>query len=280
MENLKLITRHINKLGFIRVVDVSPRVIPTEFVDTLKCDYAIAEAARVSYSKGNRKVLDDASLIQYLYSHEHTSPFEMVTFKFHIKAPLFIVRQWQRHRMSSFNEISGRYSVIPESFWIPDTFRLQDLINRQSSDGVLSDSLNKEFVKKYSDITEKSYSLYKDSLEYGISREMARTILPQNMYTEFYWKIDLHNLLRFIKLRSAPNAQQEIREYSNQIKEIVKEYCPVTIKAYEKYTEKSIRFSVSELEIMMGLSSVSDIKSKSEQIEFNNKLTFLKSLKK
>jgi thymidylate synthase (FAD) len=136
MKVLKLAQRTIGKSGgFVRLVDISPRVIPTEYFDNgLLCDSAVVEAARVSYNSKKTKS-DDISLIKYLVKNAHTSPFEMVHFKFHIKAPIFVVRQWQRHRMSSYNEISGRYSVMEDSFWKPEHFKTQGTINKQGSDG-------------------------------------------------------------------------------------------------------------------------------------------------
>jgi thymidylate synthase (FAD) len=270
MKILNLIKKTINPHGFIKVIDISPRVIPEKYYDNLKCDYAITEAARVSYSNGTKKILDDESLIKYLYSHEHTTPFEMVTFKFHIKAPLFVVRQWQRHRCSTYNEISGRYSILPDSFWYPEVFRKQCNINKQGSVSVIN---NLELKQEYLKHTNESHKLYMKYLSMDVSREMARTILPLNIYTEFYWKIDLHNLLRFIRLRSDLHAQEEIRLYSNELKEIVKEYCPVTMEAFENFTLNSMKFSKEELLVLKTKSEPNKIiKSKSGIIEFNEKI--------
>lgn len=276
MNTLKLISRTIKPGGFIKVIDVCPRVIPSEFINNLKCDYSIVEAARVSYSKGTKKVSDDASLIKYLYSHEHTTPFEMVTFKFHIKAPLFVVRQWQRHRMSCFNEISGRYSVIENSFWYPEEFRKQAVINKQSSSDGIEYQINQDLLYEYKLVATECYNFYDKLLNSGVSREMARTILPLNTYTEFYWKIDLHNLLRFIKLRNDKHAQEEIRLYAYELKKIVKEYCPVTMDAFENFTEKSIKFSNEELKIITKEENIESLKSKSGKADFINKINKIK----
>jgi thymidylate synthase (FAD) len=196
----------------------------------------------------------------------------MVTFKFHIKAPLFVVRQWQRHRMSCFNEISGRYSVIDNSFWYPEEFRKQALINKQSSADKLETHFNKDLLYEYKLVNTECYNFYHKLLNLGVSREMARTILPLNTYTEFYWKIDLHNLLRFIKLRNDKHAQEEIRLYAQEIKEIVKEYCPVTIDAFENFTEKSIKFSNEELKVITKEENIDSLKSKSGKADFINKI--------
>jgi thymidylate synthase (FAD) len=271
MKVLPLISRVVNTSGFIKLVDVSPRVIPQEFIDNIKCDYAVAEAARVSYSAGTKKVSDDRSLINYLYSNEHTTPFEMVTFKFHIRAPIFVVRQWQRHRASTYNEISGRYSIIEESFWTPDKLRKQCLINHQGSHLFLQEAVSNNLIINWNKHIESSYRLYRHSINLGVSRELARTILPLSTYTEFYWKIDLHNLLRFIKLRSDSHAQEEIRVYSDKIKEIVKEYCPVSIEAFDN-SINSITFNNEEIEIIKGKQPVESIKSKSGKKNFEFKI--------
>lgn len=243
---LKLIEKKVGTTGFVKLIDVSPRFIPNDSIH-LKCDYAIVQAARVSYSSGTKQLKNDKSLIYYLYRNAHTSPFEMVEFKFHIKAPLFIVRQWQRHRMSSYNEISGRYSVLNESFWKPVSFREQSILNKQSSESNINENLNKKLLQDYDDHLKKSYSLYNNLLSNGVTREMARSVLPVSINTEFYWKIDLHNLLRFISLRSDYHAQQEIREYSDAIMEIIKEYCPVTTEAFEEYSKGGIKFNRQEV---------------------------------
>ena len=144
---LKLLEKTVGKNGFVRVVDVMPRITHSQ----LKCDEAIVQAARVSYSAGTKTKHSDSSLIKYLLRNNHTSPFEMVEFKFHIKAPIFITRQWQRHRMSSYNEISGRYSVLSETFWEPTEFRKQSLVNKQGSEDAIDGPLNWKLVNEYND---------------------------------------------------------------------------------------------------------------------------------
>ena len=163
--------------GFVKLVDVMPSIIPEEYSE-LHCDYAIVQAARVSYSGGTTQKNTDKGLIKYLLKNAHTTPFEMVQFKFHIKAPLFVIRQWQRHRMSSYNELSARYSVIEDSFWIPENFRVQDTLNKQSSHGSISDELNQKYLKLLTKHQADSYNLYQTMLDEGICREMARTVLP------------------------------------------------------------------------------------------------------
>jgi thymidylate synthase (FAD) len=260
----------IGKNGFVRLVDVMPRITTTE----LKCDQAIVQAARVSYLEGTKSKRTDSSLIKYLLRNNHTSPFEMVEFKFHIKAPVFVVRQWQRHRMSSYNEVSGRYSVLTDSFWEPEVFRQQSIVNKQGSEAPLDEPLNWTLVNEYSNHIRTTYKFYEYLLSKGVSREMARTVLPLSINTEFYWKIDLHNLLRFISLRSDLHAQKEIRDYSNAIKEIVGECCPVTLKAFEEYVTESVRFSKSEI-IALKTCNTDIIESKSGIEEFKKKIKLI-----
>lgn len=263
---LGLSERNVGNNGFVKLVDVMPRIIPEEYNELL-CDYAILQAARVSYA-GTTKKSSDKGLIKYLLKNAHTTPFEMVQFKFHIKAPLFVIRQWQRHRMSSYNELSARYSVIEDSFWVPEKLRTQSEVNKQSSDKDLENDL--EIIKMMTAHQESSYQLYQTLLKEGVSREMARTVLPVSINSEFYWKIDLHNLLRFIGLRSDCHAQFEIREYSNAIRDIIKEYCPITIEAYNEYILDSVRFSKSEINAIQ--SGTVPEGSKSTVQEFNEKI--------
>ena len=222
----------LNK-GFINLIDCMPRQIPNE-AKKLACDSAVVQAARVSYSLGLKDYESDKKLINYLYKNKHTSPFEMVKFKFHVKAPIFIARQWFRHRMSNYNEISGRYSVLEEELYIPNKIPSQSKINKQLSD---SNDLNKENSKiqdifnNYMIGSQTQYNLYKTLINEGVSREVARIGLPLNMYTEFYWSIDLHNLLNFLNLRNSNYAQYEIKEYAKAIENIITPLCPITMEA-------------------------------------------------
>lgn len=218
--------------GFVKLVDCMPRVIPKE-AKHLMCDHAIVQAARVSLGQGIKTHDKDISLIDFLVRHKHTSPFEMVKFKFHIKAPIFIQRQWIRHRTANVNEISGRYSVLSNDFYVPQKIYKQGQMNKQVSGEEIKCESTKIMYYDYLKNSRNQYDTYKKLIEMGVSREMARIALPLNMYTEFYWCIDLHNLLNFIRLRSAENAQFEIKEYSDTIKSIVKELCPNTMKSFE-----------------------------------------------
>lgn len=226
----------IGNAGFVKIVDVMPRVIP-EGCRTLMCDHAIVQAARVSLNEGIKTPEKDIKLIDFLIRHKHTSPFEMVRFKFHVKAPLFVQRQWIRHRMANVNEISGRYSVIEPEFYYPNEIYEQGKMNKQMSGDKIECKNTNELFQSYMKNSLKQYNMYKLLIEKGVSREIARIGLPQNMYTEFYWSIDLHNLLNFIRLRSAYNAQSEIKEYSDAMKDLITSLVPNTIKSYDKYNQ-------------------------------------------
>jgi thymidylate synthase (FAD) len=242
---MELKTKEIKVLnhGFVRLVDFMGN------------DDSIVQAARVSYGKGTKTVREDEALIRYLLRHEHTSPFEMVEFCFHCKMPIFIARQWVRHRTASINEYSGRYSEIKDEYYIPDEWRFQDKINKQGSNSLKD--LENEFynypeqaTKEYIKNIDSSFSLYKDLLSYNIGKEMARMNLPVASYTEWYWKIDLKNLLHFLKLRLDGHAQKEIQVYGEAIYEIIKQIVPVTCKAFEDYILNAVKFSSDESKII------------------------------
>jgi len=226
-------------LGFVKLVDCMPRYIPKS-CKHLMCDHAIVQAARVSFDQGIKTPEKDKNLIDFLIRHKHTSPFEMVKFKFHIKCPIFVQRQWIRHRTANVNEISGRYSVIKGEFYCPRTVYTQGKLNKQMSGDEIKDEHIKYKFEEYMTNSYKQYGLYRDLIKAGVSREIARIGLPQNMYTEFYWCIDLHNLLNFIRLRSAENAQTEIKEYSDAMKEIIIDLCPNTIESFDKYSNTTL----------------------------------------
>jgi thymidylate synthase (FAD) len=237
MDNvIDLSTKQINvgNAGFIKLVDCMPRVISQECKE-LMCDFAIVQAARVSLDQGTKNVEQDSKLIDFLIKNKHTSPFEMVKFKFHVKCPIFIQRQWIRHRMANVNEISGRYSILKPDFYIPEKICVQGEFNKQMSGEEIKNPDIIDLFKTYIETANQQYSTYNKLIDMGVSKEMARIGLPLNMYTEFYWCIDLHNLLNFMRLRSAPNAQPEIRQYSNAIKELIRDLCPHTINSFEKY---------------------------------------------
>ena len=236
----KLLYEHLPVLdhGFIRVIDY------------MGDDNAIVQAARVSYGKGTKMVSQDKGLINYLMRHRHTTPFEMCDIKFHIKLPIFIARQWIRHRTASVNEYSARYSILGNEFYIPEKSHLtpQSKINKQ---GRTVDELPPEVANRVLDILRgDATNCYKnyvgllnedeqgnviDESTTGIARELARMNLTLNHYTEWYWKINLHNLLHFLSLRADSHAQYEIRIYAEKMLEIVKDWVPHTYDAFEEY---------------------------------------------
>lgn len=262
--------------GFVRLVDF------------MGDDSAIVQAARVSYGKGTKSHSADRELIRYLMRHRHTSPFEMVEFKFHAKMPIFVARQWIRHRTANVNEYSGRYSEMKEEFYIPEMnqFRPQNKTNRQGREELpLPDEQAKEIYSKMQSTQNHLFEEYNSFLEADLARELARINLPLSTFTEWYWKIDLHNLLHFLKLRLDEHAQYEIRIYAEKIMELIKPIVPVTIEAFEDYILYSKSFSKQELQILKQMLAVNvpadklleenNIKGL-EAVEFKKKLDVFK----
>src|SRR5262249_38073318 len=207
--------------GFIALIDAMPRLVP----QGKTADAAIVQAARVSYGQGTKQVSEDRGLIRYLLRHRHTTPFEVVEFKFHIAMPISVARQWIQPRTANVNEYSARYSIVPDRFYRPtiDAVRKQSASNRQGGEetfnvegGELGEvKTAHEFLAFLSDC-EAQYARYIELTGKGVSRELARMGLPVNVYTEWYWKCDLHNVLRFLSLRMDAHAQLEIREYRSE----------------------------------------------------------------
>jgi thymidylate synthase (FAD) len=213
------------------------------YIDHMGTDADILEAARISYNSPSKGLEADKKLLEYLWRNRHTSPFEMVKVKLNIKLPIFIMRQFVRHRMQNINEVSARYTQLPNEFYIPTSWRRQDTKNKQGS---LSDSDWHPKLKfgehTYADATsdvsrhcDGCYLLYQKMIEAGIAREMARMVLPVNIYTEIYTCWDMKNLMHFMTLRDDSHAQSEIQEYSRAIKTICAELFPWTMEAFEKY---------------------------------------------
>lgn len=230
--------------GFVRLVDV------------MGTDQAIVQAARVSYGKGTKNVRADRGLIRYLLKHQHTTPFEMVEFKFHCRMPIFVARQWIRHRTANVNEISGRYSVMEDTFWqpAPADFRTQGGTNRQGSgDATIDNSKSVEFSKIFKDDQHLLYRHYEEAMALGTAREVARVNLPLSLYTEWYWKIDLHNLMHFLHLRMDAHAQKEIRVFAEAMAVFVKKACPITWEAFEEFTFHAAKLSRSERNLVADL---------------------------
>ena len=270
--------------GFIRVIDY------------MGDDWAIVQAARVSYGKGTKKLNDDRALIRYLMSHRHSTPFEMCEIKLHVKLPIFVARQWVRHRTANINEYSARYSLLDNEFYVPDAKVLEALkieevlqkqhhvsgqhdlfgtgkkadvrvtaaqstTNKQGRERVLSQSEAEEALRIIDKNNRDTYKRYRELLndddkkparerKFGLARELARIVLPTNVYTQWYWKIDLHNLLHFLSLRTDPHAQYEIRAYAEEIMEIVRRWVPITAHAFEDYLKGSVTFSAAAVEVV------------------------------
>ncbi|WFW29928.1 MAG: FAD-dependent thymidylate synthase [Wolbachia endosymbiont of Menacanthus eurysternus] len=229
--------------GFIRIIDY------------MGSDNAIVQAARVSYGKGTKQISQDEALIRYLMRHNHTTPFEMCEIKFHVKLPIFIARQWIRHRTANVNEYSTRYSILDNEFYIPKPERIakQSDSNKQGSGEVFDLSFSKEIINSLIKDSNLVYSHYKRFIQQKLAKEISRTNLMLNYYTQFYWKIDLHNLLHFLKLRVNKHAQYEIRVYAEVMLDIVKKWVPITYKAFVEYCLESIHISKAGLGIIRKL---------------------------
>ena len=231
--------------GFIRVIDY------------MGDDSSIVQAARVSYGKGTKKLNQDKNLINYLLSHQHTTPFEMNEIKLHIKLPMFVARQWIRHRTANVNEYSARYSILDNEFYIPkiEDLKPQSKINNQGRSGEIEKNLARHYLSLLRDNSKINFSTYHhllnlnedgdilDENREGIARELARMILPVNSYTQWYWKIDLHNLMHFLALRFDPHAQYEIRVYADVMIKILKKWVPLTYEAFVKNRLNSFTLS-------------------------------------
>ena len=235
-------------------------------------DAAIVQAARVSYGAGTKSVSDDRALIRYLMRHRHTTPFEMVEFKFHVRAPIFVARQWLRHRTASVNEMSARYSVVPDSYFIPDELRKQSMTRGQGGEEPFGDGSD-NLVLKQKASCDLAFHTYDELIRKGVSRELARCHLPQSTFTEFYWKINLHNLLHFLELRIEDHAQKEIRDLAKQVYELIKPIVPVTCEAFEDFRLGSV--TLSRLEVEAIRSGWRETKGKGENAEFIEKLKLL-----
>jgi len=225
-------------------------------VDHMGNDHAIARAARCSYGAGTKTVSDDRSLIRSLMRDMHTSPFEMCEVVLHVGLPIFVARQWVRHRTASLNEYSGRYSVMPMVFYEPTAERhtTQDQANRQGgSEQLISGPEYGSIAAKRGDVRYDMQELYEDCLQADLAREVARIDLPLSTYTYWYWKIDLKNLLHFLRLRLDPHAQWEIRQYAKVIASVVQEWLPITYEAFDDYMMNGVNFSRQEQALLLEL---------------------------
>ena len=230
--------------GFVRVIDYMGN------------DAAIVQAARVSYGAGTKKVNDDSGLIRYLMRHWHSTPFEMCELKLHVKLPIFVARQWIRHRTANVNEYSARYSIMDREFYIPEPQHLaaQSTVNNQGRGAVLEGAEAARVLEILKSDAARTYDHYEEMLsqdgQQGLARELARMNLPANIYTQWYWKTDLHNLFHFLRLRADPHAQYEIRVYAEAIARMVADWVPVAFGAFEDYRMGGITLSGKAIAVL------------------------------
>lgn len=245
--------------GYVRVIDY------------MGSDAAIVQAARVSYGRGTKKLSEDAALIRYLMRHAHTTPFEMCEIKLHVRVPMDCWRQWIRHRTASVNEYSTRYSLAIDAAQRTqgNEWRLQAPSNKQGSEGVASAEIGAELTRQELELQEFSRKIYLNRVSKGVAREQARKDLPLSTYTEAYWKIDLHNLLHFLSLRTDEHAQQEIRQYANIISnEIVKRWCPIAWEAFVDYRQNAIQLSSREIQILHAIAEGNASGARTRAVDF------------
>ena len=266
--------------GFIRVVDYMGN------------DASVVQAARVSYGKGTKKKSEDNNLIRYLLRHKHTTPFEMCEIKLHIKLPIFIARQWIRHRTASVNEYSARYSILEDEFYFPkiENLSTQSTTNKQGGGNKIEENHAKIILKKLKEDSLRCYDSYKWMLNEendksyeknrkGLSRELARINLTLNTYTQWYWKIDLHNFMHFVNLRAEDHSQFEIREYGKTLIKILKSWAPLTYDAFMSYKFASSEISREGLDVIKKMIAGKRVSIKDTSLskrEWNELQTLLK----
>lgn len=238
--------------GFLRVIDY------------MGDDGAVVQAARVSYGRGTRRVSEDAGLIRYLMRHRHTTPFEMCEIKLHVKLPIFVARQWIRHRTANVNEYSARYSILDREFYLPAPEHLaaQSGSNRQGRGAVLEGAEAARVLDLLRTDAARAFDSYEEMLNAradgspvdparrGLARELARMNLPLSTYTQWYWKTDLHNLLHFVALRADPHAQYEIRAYAEALLGVIERWTPLTFAAFRDYRLNGAELSAPALEVL------------------------------
>ena len=240
--------------GFVRVIDY------------MGDDTAICQAARVSYGKGTKSVQNDEGLIRYLMRHWHSTPFEMCEMKLHVKLPVFVARQWIRHRTANVNEYSARYSILDREFYIPakDVLAAQSSVNNQGRGTALSGEEADSVLKYLRDDAARCYDHYEDMIsvegKQGLARELARMNLPTNIYTQWYWKVDLHNLLHFLRLRADTHAQYEIRVYADEICKLVADWVPFAFSAFQDYRMGGVTLSSKALDCVRRMIAGENVK--------------------
>ena len=258
--------------GFVRVIDY------------MGDDAAICQAARVSYGKGTKSVQNDEGLIRYLMRHWHSTPFEMCEIKLHVKLPVFVARQWIRHRTANVNEYSARYSILDREFYIPapEHIAAQSVVNNQGRGDILTGDEAARVLEILKADSARAYDNYQSLIsqdgQNGLARELARMNLPTNIYTQWYWKVDLHNLLHFLRLRADAHAQYEIRVYADEICKIVADWVPFAYSAFEDYRMGGATLSKTALDCVRRMIKGEDVTqensgmSKGEWREFSQML--------
>ena len=234
-----------------------------ELIDVIGSDEEVENAARISYGKGTRKVSQTRNLIRYLMRHKHTSPFEMCEVKFHIKLPIFVMRQLVRHRTANLNEYSGRYSIMSDEFYLPD----EDYLQPQSQDnkqgreeGKLGNTIG-DIHFEMNRINDGAWMAYDNMINWNVAKELARVVLPVSNYTEVIWKTDLHNFFHFVNLRSDKHSQREIQDYANAMYHLVFPHFPLCCEAFEHYVRNAVTFSEQEMDVIKRLLEYADTKA-------------------
>ena len=270
------VTRRVTSPGLEQILYEVLPVLDHGFVrvlDYMGDDGAVVQAARVSYGKGTRKVREDQGLINYLMRHRHSTPFEMCEIKYHVKLPIFVARQWIRHRTANVNEYSARYSILDREFYVPKPEHLaaQANRNRQGRGDVLTGEDNARVLDLLRQDAQQAYAHYQEMLNLddngevlddgrtGLARELARMNLSLNYYSQWYWKIDLHNLLHFLSLRADDHAQFEIREYADVMMETVKQWVPQTFAAFQDYRMAGANLSAKGLAVVKRMLAGEDV---------------------
>ena len=270
LEDILLDKMEVLDHGFVRVIDYMGN------------DSAIVQAARVSYGTGTRKLRNDSGLIRYLLRNDHSTPFEMCEIKLHVKLPIFVARQWVRHRTASINEYSARYSVMDREFYIPDpsSIQLQSLGNKQGRGKDAEKEIAENSLKRIESSSLYSHDCYDLLIQDDVSREISRMVLPGNTYTQWYWKTDLRNLFNFLALRMNPKAQWEIREYAKVIGRIAELWVPEAYKAFKDFKLESVKWTLDQVNVLMRIRSgepMDQRKSGLSRGEWEDLMTFLET---
>ena len=273
LERLMLVTHTTKRSTVTALEEIIYEPIPVldhgfvRVIDYMGDDSAIVQAARVSYGRGTKKILEDKSLINYLMRHRHTTPFEMCEIKLHVKLPIFVARQWIRHRTASVNEYSARYSILDKEFYVPqlDDLAVQSTTNKQGKGENLSVAEATEVLEILKQDATRSFASYEELLnidengnkidekKQGLSRELARINLPLSSYTQWYWKTDLHNYMHFLSLRADKHAQTEIRKYAGKMLNIMRRWTPITYDAFLEYRMGGVHLSKNALAVVRNL---------------------------